>query len=56
MGRAPAKDLIGTVSADSLNLLTKSDEGWLALSGGRGTRKDGLRQGGPMWADVSEYY
>ena len=50
------KDLIGTVSADSLNLLTKSDEGWLALSDVGEVRGGWAKTGGPMWADVSEHY
>ena len=50
------KDLVGTVSADSLNNLTKSDEGWLALSDVGEVRGGWAKTGGPMWADVSEHY
>ena len=50
------KDLIGTVSADSLNDLVKSDEGWLALSDVGQERGGWVETGGPMWADVSEHY
>lgn len=50
------KDLIGSVSADSLNDLVKSDEGWLALSDVGQERGGWAETGGPMWADVSEHY
>jgi predicted phosphodiesterase len=50
------KDLLGTVSADSLNNLTKSDEGWLALADVGEERGGWAKTGGPMWADVSEHY
>ena len=50
------KDLLGTVSADSLNNLAKSDEGWLALADVGEERGGWAKTGGPMWADVSEHY
>ena len=50
------KDLIGLVSADSLNDLVKSDEGWLALADVGQERGGWAETGGPMWADVSEHY
>lgn len=50
------KDLLGTVSADSLNNLAKSDEGWLALADVGEERGGWAKTGGPLWADVNEHY
>lgn len=50
------QDLLGTVSADSLNNLAKTDEGWLALADVGEGRGGWAKTGGPMWADVNEHY
>lgn len=49
------KDLIGSLSADNLNSLMLSDEGWNALSDVSFYRGGGQPYGSPLWADREEF-
>lgn len=49
------RDFIGELSADNLNKLTESDQGWLALSDVSFYRSGGQPYGSPLWADSEEY-
>lgn len=47
-------DLLPTLDADALNRLTRSEEGWNALSDVGSIRGGFSDEGGPLWCDVSE--
>lgn len=48
------RDFIGELSADNLNKLTDSDQGWFALSDVSFYRSGGQPYGSPLWADSEE--
>lgn len=49
------QDLISSVSADSLNSLMQSEQGWAALSDISFYRGGREMYGGPLWADYHEF-
>lgn len=49
------KDLIGILSSDNLNKLTKTDEGWKALAEIGLSRMGPNMTGSPLWSDVGEH-
>lgn len=49
------QNLIGSLTADNLNALAKSEEGWMALSDTSFYRGGGQPYGSPLWADSEEF-
>lgn len=49
------EDIIGKLTVENLNQLTKSDKGWTALSDVSFYRLGEADYGSPLWADVNEF-